>query len=179
MDISTGGGSLAAYSRPNWPDPENPPISERELVCGYTSLEFDYNNFIGASLNMPFASKDFFYPTGEIQRIIEGSALGGIFSGNFLVGQIPAVRGADGKYYMAVYLETSYSDIGYKINGDIDYSDSYAGASYYGPPLEEFSIPIYLRDSVLSVPMWVDTTGGTEPAGQFKIEAVEYWPYNP
>jgi len=148
-----------SVERYNWPTQDNPPDTEEKLVCGALS-EFDPgNSYIGFDIS-----------SGELGSF--GTILNGFLS---VLGFVPAIYDIDKpiNFYMGVYIELAY------IAQD-EPSIVYQGLSFnpLGFGAGGFKVPIKLSEATINVPMFYDASDPTyRPATHFKIEAIEWWPY--
>lgn len=143
----------------NWPDQTSPPTTEEKLVCGAFSSLSPEVSYIGVDISY---------------AVQEWGIFGSLFN-SFLavVGFTPAIYDIENpnNFYMGLYIELSWST-------ENPYQP-YHGFSY--DPLSfftgSFTMPIILSDSIITIPMFYDSTGGYLPATGIEIRAIEWWPY--
>jgi hypothetical protein len=148
--------TATSYEVVNWLDPNNPPTSETELVCGYiVDVGEGLQSIIGSTLS---------FAGGLL-------VFGGFFNTGFLVTNPAVYSISDNIYYMGIYLEIAA--------GTVEPYQVFTGASYYGGDLggTKYEIPLVLSNSTVMIPMYYFPESENLPLSTFKIEAIEWWPY--
>ena len=175
-------GVVFTNTVPNWPGPQ-PPETETGLVCGYKDEDLGIDGLIGASLSdsgiISSAEED---PNCDDQpkQINDAGAIAAFFGGGFFNPYIGAAFSGN-KYYLPFYMDINATIS--ILNQSCDYESSSGTAISNGSPDsggQKTSVPIFLKESTISATMWwYPDASDFDPSGYFKIEAVDYWPYNP